>query len=1269
MPLYPPPVPIAEILEGLDLSDPVQRQRAVALMEELDKVRRDALFAKALAQGVPVRIEKPGGGISELYAFRGDRPLYRTTLNVNAAISSAASLIRQTAPYNLSGAGLKIGVWDGGSVRATHQEFGTRVTKLDPDADDDDHGTHVAGTIAATGVDARAKGMAPLVNVDSYDWFEDTAEMTAAGAATGADTAKIPLSNHSYGSLGDLSDQGRYEDIARDTDSIARSLPYYLQFWAAGNEQNDFPNYGGFHTISFAQLAKNVVTVGAVNDAVTAGLRDPSKGTMSSFSSWGPCDDGRIKPDLVANGVTLYSSVASGDTAYDGTYSGTSMASPSAMGSAALLVELYKREFAGQFPRASLLKALLVHTADDLGNAGPDYKYGWGLIDVKDAADLILAHKADPVLRPKFYEGQVSNTSKTQTHSFTWDGTTPLKATLVWTDPAGAAQSGVDNRTPNLVHNLDLRITAPDGTTVFQPFIMPFVGTWTTASMSLPATKGDNNTDNVEQVSAGLPGQLGTYTMTVTVDGSLTTATQDYSIVLTGAGEPVNPPPVVTIISPEDGARIDPESGPVTIVVEATDVTKEQTPGVVSQVSLQVNGTPFGTLTAAPFEFSFTPPSVGAYTFRAQAVDSQGAVGGSAPVTISFAYPPPGTVRDDFVPPSVDNHVQALAADPQGRVYIGGLFTTISSVAPAPTPAPGIAPAPIPASGVISAPRVARLRPDGTVDSSFFVGTGPDAQVRALLHVPQDKGLYVGGHFANFAGTARRALVRLRAGQSGLVDGSLDPSFAPDFEGANTSSTPYVRAIVRQDDGKILVGGFFSKLNGNNRSNLARLNSDGTLDTSFAPNPGGVVHCLALQPDGKILVGGSFTQVAGLTSRCIARLNRDGTVDTSFVTGNGTTGGFDGAVNSIAVTLDGEVIVGGQFTSYNGRNFYNNMAKLLPSGAVDGKFNFTPGLNNVVNDLHLRPTGEILVSGLFTSVANNTLGIASTALGRVAQMNSGGSANGTLDTNFNPGGAGADGSVLDSMTLPSGDILLAGAFGSFNGDPRARLAVISGYEKSTPVITSPLYRNVDAGADLDFSFLAGGDGPYFFTLSGALPRGVVFDPATGLLSGVPLDAGRYDLQIMAVSTKGITESTRFVLNVNEKKVPYAQWKRAWFNAGEQADNAISAPGAVRNSAGLSNFLVYALGGGDPDAADASLWPVVQREKIGTKHYLTLSASKYPGADAVYRGECSSDLTTWGWGMPGDMVSISEDATHLKVRAATPTTEIGKQFLRLKVLAP
>ena len=1249
LPLEPPPVPVAEILEGVDFSDPAQRALVVAQMEALGEARRDALLAKALALKVPVRIEKEGGGLSELFAFRGDLPLYRTTLNVNAAISSAAHLIRQTAPYDLNGAGLKIGVWDGGSVRATHQEFGTRVTKQDPTAANDDHGTHVAGTIAASGVDARAKGMAPLVNVDSYDWFDDLTEMTAAGAATGADTAKIPLSNHSYGYNGTLADQGRYNSIARDTDSVAYGLPYYLQFWAAGNEQRLFPNYGGFHTISFGQLAKNIVTVGAVNDAVTAGQRDPAKGTMSTFSSWGPCDDGRIKPDLVANGVTLYSTVASGDTAYEqAAWSGTSMASPSAMGSAALLAELYKREFAGQFPRASLLKALLVHTADDLGNAGPDYKYGWGLIDVKDAADLILAHKADPVLRPKFYEGQVSNAAKTQTYNFTWDGVTPIKATLCWNDPAGAAQTGVDSRTPNLVNNLDLRITAPDGATVYQPFVMPFVGTWTQASMNAPAIKGDNNTDNVEQVAAGLTGQLGTYTMTVTVDGSLTTATQDFSLVLTGAGEPVNPPPVVDIVSPEDGARLSPEE-PITILVEATDVTAEQKPGTVSSVSLFVNSVLLQTLNSAPYEFTFAPPSVGVYTFKAEAVDSDGAVGFDT-ATLTFAYPPPGTVREDFYPPEANDHVQALAADPQGRIYVGGRFTTLDGGA---------------------APRVGRLRPDGSVDPSFFVGAGPDAQVRALLHVPQDKGLYVGGHFANVAGTARRALVRLRTGQTGFVDGSLDPDFDPAIEGANSSSTPHVVALARQSDGKILVGGFFAKVNGVSRSNLARLNPDGTLDTSFAPNPTGAVHCVAFQPDGKILIGGAFIQVAGQTSRRIARLNRDGTLDTTFVTGTSVTGGFNGAVNSIAVTLDGEVIAGGQFTSYNGRAFYNNMAKLLPNGAVDGKFNFTPGVNSVVNDLHLRSTGEILVSGLFTQIANNVLGVAATPVGRVFQIMSGGTANGTIDPGFNPSGAGADGSVLDSITLPNGDILLGGAFASFNGEPRARLAVIVGFEQSTPVIVSQLFHNTDAGADLAFPFLASGDGPYFYQVIGALPRGVSFDSSTGSLIGVPLDAGRYDLQIMATSTKGSSRSTRFVLNVNDKKVPYAQWKKVWFpSPSDQTNNAVSGPSAViSNTAGLNNFLVYALNGGSPATADRSLVPVIRREIANGKTYLTLTASKYPGAGVNYLVQVSGDLATWGSSEPANVVTISNNATSLKVRAATPVTETKSQFLRLQVFAP
>ncbi|MGA0849081.1 MAG: S8 family serine peptidase, partial [Chthoniobacterales bacterium] len=527
---------VPEILAGKDLSVPAQRSQAAAEMAEAEAIRYRAVLARAEELGIPVRVEGPGHKVSVLHDIRPEGPLYRTTMNANAAISSAANLV-YPAPYSLNGSSVKVGVWDAGSVRNTHREFTTtRVVKRNSSAANDDHATHVAGTIGASGVTANAKGMAPSVAIDSWDWNSDYSEMTSSGAATAtADASKIPISNHSYGYNATTADMGRYETEARDTDALLVNLPYYLPFWAAGNEQDFLTAKGGYQSITFNGLAKNLMTVGAVNDAVSGGVRSPAAGTMSSFSSWGPCDDGRIKPDVVANGVNLNSPISTGDSSYD-IYSGTSMATPSAAGSAALLAQLYRREFSGQLMRASMLKALLIHTADDLGTAGPDYKFGWGLINTKAAADIILAHKQFPAT-PKLIEGSVASAAAPQTHTFQWDGISPIRATLCWTDPAGTAQTAQDSRTPNLRHNLDLKITAPDGTTVYQPFVMPFVGTWTDASMALAATRGKNNVDNVEQVYLANPTQAGTYTVTVSLDGSLTTASQAYSIVLTGGAE------------------------------------------------------------------------------------------------------------------------------------------------------------------------------------------------------------------------------------------------------------------------------------------------------------------------------------------------------------------------------------------------------------------------------------------------------------------------------------------------------------------------------------------------------------------------------------------------------------------------------------------------------------------------------------------------------------------------------------------------------------
>ncbi len=625
----------ADVLRDADLNDPAVRAYVVARLSELDEQRRESAHARAAALGLPLRIDGPGRKVSLLYDFRDDRPLYRTTLNTNAAISTGANLLRDSAaPYGLDGDGHRVGVWDGGSVRSTHQEFGSRVTKRNSSAANDDHATHVAGTIGAAGVSPAAKGMAPRVAIDSYDWDNDYAELTAAGSASATDTTKINLSNHSYGYDAATADMGRYETEARSLDAVAAALPFHAIFWAAGNEQDLLTTHNGYQSITFTGLAKNVLTIGAGNDAVSAGLRTPSAGTLAYFSSLGPCDDGRIKPDLVANGVDLYSPVATSNTAYDGTYSGTSMATPNALGSALLVQQLHAREFSGRRLRASMLKALLIHTADDVGRPGPDYQYGWGYLNVKAAADLVLAHKAS-LASPKLIEGQLTTASRTATHTFTWDGSSPIRATLSWTDPAGTAQTAADSRTPNLVHDLDLQLTAPDGTTTTLPFVMPFVGTWTPASMTLNATTGVNRVDNVEQVLLTTPTQPGDYTVSVSLPGNLTTAAQIYSLVVTGGLDvEANPSPLVALVNPAPGATLLAGQA-LTLSATATDLAIGGAPGSVTQVEFLHGTTSLGIDTSAPYSVTWTPPAAGAYTLTAVATDNEGAVATSAPVSIT----------------------------------------------------------------------------------------------------------------------------------------------------------------------------------------------------------------------------------------------------------------------------------------------------------------------------------------------------------------------------------------------------------------------------------------------------------------------------------------------------------------------------------------------------------------------------------------------------------------------------------------------------------
>jgi hypothetical protein len=580
------------VVTAVAAADSSPRAAAVRAARERSIRNKVAAIAWAQRYGLPVRYDV-NGVTRELMAIDDDgRPLYYVTGNAYAAISTAADVLRSAATYGLIGRSVTVGVWDAGAALSTHQEFGGRVRVMDGAASHE-HSTHVAGTIAAVGIDPNARGMATNCRVHSYDWNNDYAEMTARGATGPGQGGRIYLSNHSYGwdcgwfwdspggvgwhwrfGLGTLQDPafGQYNDEPVNVDTVVNTDPYYLPMFCGMNSRNDGPANGdtiyywngagysaatynsgahplgdgvykgGYDTLAAHAVAKNCLTVGAVNDAIITGLfgiisRSPARGTMSVFSNWGPTDDGRIKPDVVGNGVDLWSTDNDNNSAYR-FMSGTSMATPNVCGTATQLLELFRR--VGNEPRASTMKALLIHTADDLGTAGPDYSFGWGLVNGIFAADLILSdYRGMGVTHIR--EALRTDADGWLEYTYTSAGAAPFKATLCWTDPPGTATSGDDDRTSKLVHDLDLRVVDPGATTHY-PFNLDYT------NPSAAADREDNSRDNVEQVLISAPA-AGTYTVRVRRWGALTAA-QYFSLIVTTEPYPLSAP---TGVSASDG--------------------------------------------------------------------------------------------------------------------------------------------------------------------------------------------------------------------------------------------------------------------------------------------------------------------------------------------------------------------------------------------------------------------------------------------------------------------------------------------------------------------------------------------------------------------------------------------------------------------------------------------------------------------------------------------------------------------------------------------
>jgi len=515
--------------------------------------KKAAAAEYAKDNNIPLFITTDNSYAELMYIDKAGQPQYLVTENANASKTSSTNKVNTggVSGLNLDGEGMTVHEWDGGSVLSTHQEFGNRVTVVD-NVNTHYHSTHVAGTIMASGVQAAAKGMAPKAKLRSRDWNNDAAEMAWEAANENA-----LVSNHSYGYsrgwtwtgtswawYGDASisnDEdyrfGFYDANSKSYDQIAFDAPYYLIVKSAGNDRGDgpangaHPQDGPYDCIGTVGVAKNILTVGAVNDIVN-GYSVPADVVMSSFSSWGPADDGRIKPDIVANGVSLYSTYDDNNTAYN-SISGTSMASPAVSGALILLQEHY-HDLNNAYMRAATLKALVLHTADEAGpNVGPDYMFGWGLLNTLTAAQKISEDQQLNVME----ELNLANNGNYQRVVIAKGGE-PLKVTIVWTDvPGNPVAAALDPIDAMLINDLDLKLSK--GSSNYYPWAL------NRNNPSNAAThNGENNVDNVEMVYIANPEANASYTITVDHDGSLSGGSQNYSIIISGIKEEAASAPV-----------------------------------------------------------------------------------------------------------------------------------------------------------------------------------------------------------------------------------------------------------------------------------------------------------------------------------------------------------------------------------------------------------------------------------------------------------------------------------------------------------------------------------------------------------------------------------------------------------------------------------------------------------------------------------------------------------------------------------------------------
>ncbi len=460
-----------------------------------------------------------------------------------------------------------------------------------------------------------------------------------------------------------------------------------------------------------------------------------------------------------------------------------------------------------------------------------------------------------------------------------------------------------------------------------------------------------------------------------------------------------------------------------------------------------------------------------------------------------------GVVDPTFLPgKGSDLAVLALAPRPDGRLVVGGDFTLFNHRL---------------------VPRVARLNADASLDPSFVTTEGPNNSVRAL-GVQSDERVVLGGTFTAVGSNVLAGLARLNA------DGSFNAAFQ-----AQLGPTSVVNTLLIQPDDKIVLGGQFNLVNGSVRSNLARLEASGALDSSFLGTGfNAPVTVILRQADGKLLVAGSFTNVMGVSRLYLARLNDNGSLDAGFNPGTNA----PGPLSALALAPDGKIMAAG--SPYLGAR--NRIARLNPDGSADPTFG-----GYGIDDIHalaVQPDGRILVLGSFRQYwdANEI----SKSLEGIARLN----ADGSVDPGFDLGGVGGGGGFNFAAVaqLPDGRLLIGGKFTELGGVGRDNLARVNteNFAGLPPRITTQPNGS---------SRVAGSPWAMEVTASGSLPlayqwrkNGVALANATGSVltfaQVVPADTGEYDLVV--TNAYGATRSFLARLDVAPLVLNTPKWDPA-----------------------------------------------------------------------------------------------------------------------------